>query len=82
MSTGRTIGVDALPDNIIDYALAERAEAYRDPSAKPLEMVMIEQALMKFRGDKAKAARHIGWNRPKFYRRMEKFRIPRSFGKP
>ena len=41
-----------------------------------------EQALIRFRGDKSKAARLIGWNRPKLYRRMQRFEIPRSFGRP
>ncbi len=82
MTAGATIGVDALPDSVIDYALAERTEAYPDPSTKPHEMVMIEDALIKFRGDKSKTARYIGWNRPKLYRRMSRFRIPRAFGKP
>ena len=61
MTTGVVIGVDALPDGIIDFALAERCEPYPDGATKPQEMVMIETALIRFRGDKAKAARHIGW---------------------
>ena len=62
MAAGLTIGVDALPDNIIDYALAERTQAYPDPTTKPHEMVMIEEVLIKFRGDKSKTARFIGWS--------------------
>ena len=82
MAAGQTVGVDALPDNVIDYALAERCEAYPLGADKPQEMVMIESALIRFRGDKSKAARAIGWNRPKLYRRMERFRIPGNFGRP
>jgi len=81
MAAGSVIGVDALPDNVIDYALAERSGPYPDGGAKPHEMVMIEKALIKFRGDKSKTARFIGWNRPKLYRRMQRFSIPRDFGR-
>jgi Nif-specific regulatory protein len=45
------------------------------------EQTMIEEALRRFAGDKAKAARYIGWNRQKLYRRMKSFRIPANFGK-
>jgi len=61
LATGTIIGVDALPDGVIDFALAERATAYPGAAQKPQEMVMIEQALIRFRGDKSKAARLIGW---------------------
>ena len=61
MAGGPVIGVDALPDGVIDYALAERAGPYPDDAAKPQEMVMIEKTLIKFRGDKSKTARAIGW---------------------
>ncbi len=44
------------------------------------EQVMIEEALRHTGGDKAKAARHIGWNRQKLYRRMKAYSIPTSFG--
>ena len=82
MAPGVTVGVEALPDGVIDYALAERAQPYPEGAAKPHEMVMIEETLIKFRGDKSKTARFIGWNRPKLYRRMRKFQIPESFGRP
>ena len=73
--------MDALPDCVIDYALAERPSGFPG-SDKPHEMVMIEQALIKFRGDKSKTARFIGWNRPKLYRRMQRFSIPGNYGRP
>jgi transcriptional regulator with GAF, ATPase, and Fis domain len=44
------------------------------------EQLMIEDALRRFRGDKAKAARFIGWNRQKLYRRMRSFGIPTDYG--
>jgi DNA-binding NtrC family response regulator len=41
---------------------------------------MIEDALRRCSGDKAKAARFIGWNRQKLYRRMKSFGIPADYG--
>ena len=61
LTAGAVIGVDVVPDGIIDFALAERCEPYPEGATKPQEMVMIETALIRFRGDKAKAARQIGW---------------------
>jgi DNA-binding NtrC family response regulator len=81
MAHGPIIGVDALPDSVIDHALAERSEGYPRDTDKPHEVVMIENALIKFRGDKAKTARFIGWNRQKLYRRMQRLRIPGHFGR-
>jgi DNA-binding NtrC family response regulator len=45
------------------------------------EQIMIEDALRRHHGDKAKAARFIGWNRQKLYRRMKSYAIPKKFGK-
>jgi DNA-binding NtrC family response regulator len=42
---------------------------------------MIEDALRRFSGDKSKAARFIGWNRQKLYRRMRAYRIPTRLGR-
>jgi len=42
---------------------------------------MIEDALRRFQGDKTKAARYIGWNRQKLYRRIKSFAISTDFGK-
>ena len=80
MASSAVIGVDALPDSIIEFALAERSQPYPAGAVKPQEMEMIEGALIRFRGDKSKAARHVGWNRPKFYRRMRHYGIPYDFG--
>ena len=54
------IGVAELPERVIDHALAEPDRRY-DGMPKAHEQVMIELALSRFRGDKAKTARHIGW---------------------
>jgi two-component system NtrC family response regulator len=51
------------------------------PGARTGEQIMIEAALCRHQGDKAKAARFIGWNRQKLYRRMRSYRIPADFGK-
>jgi transcriptional regulator with PAS, ATPase and Fis domain len=58
------IGVAELPERIIDHALAEPAGAMESYTGdgKPRERVMIELALNRFNGDKAKAARYIGWS--------------------
>jgi DNA-binding NtrC family response regulator len=82
LAHGPIIGVDALPDCVIDHALAERSTGYPPEADKPHEVVMIEEALIRFRGDKAKTARFIGWNRQKLYRRMRTLRIPGRFGRP
>jgi DNA-binding NtrC family response regulator len=50
-------------------------------SQKTGEQLMIEDALRRFQGDKTKAARFIGWNRQKLYRRIKSFSIPADFGK-
>jgi len=82
LASGPVIGVDSLPEAVIDYVLAERSTGYPGSPVKPCEMAMIEEALIRTRGDKSKAARQIGWNRPKLYRRMACYRIPRDFGRP
>jgi transcriptional regulator with GAF, ATPase, and Fis domain len=81
LAGGPVIGVDSLPDGIVDHALAERSAGYPREADRPHETVMIESALIRFRGDKAKTARFIGWHRQKLYRRMRRLRIPVSFGR-
>ncbi len=44
------------------------------------ERVMIESALVRSGGNKARASAQIGWNRPKLYRRMRKLGIEMGFG--
>ena len=42
---------------------------------------MIEKALHNSEGDKTRAARFIGWSRPKLYRRLRYYGIPIDFGR-
>ena len=44
------------------------------------EQIMIEEALRRFAGDKAKAARFIGWNRQKLYRKIKAYGVPANYG--
>jgi len=89
LATGDAIGVEALPDAVIDYALAERGRGYPgggaarggDEESRPREVVMIEQALIRVRGDKTKAAGLIGWTRGKLYRAMRRHGIPDDYGR-
>jgi two-component system response regulator HydG len=74
------IHLDCLPTEILDYCLSERRTCY-GRLIKNEEHLMIEAALRKFGGDKSKAARSIGWNRPKLYRRLRGFGIPLDFGR-
>ncbi len=45
------------------------------------EQMMVEDALRRFGGDKAKAARFIGWNRQKLYRKLKDLGIPADYGR-
>ena len=81
VATNGVIGVAELPERVIDHALAT-PEGTALGEGKPHERVMIEMALCRFEGDKAKAARFIGWSRPRLYRRMSRYGIPLGFGKP
>jgi len=51
------------------------------PGGKSGELLMIEDALRRCGGDRSKAARYIGWNRQKLYRRLRSYAIPTRFGK-
>ncbi|HKQ97466.1 MAG TPA: sigma-54-dependent Fis family transcriptional regulator [Candidatus Polarisedimenticolia bacterium] len=53
----------------------------RPDGGKTGEQLMIEDALKRCLGDKAKAARYIGWNRQKLYRRLKAYGIAPGFGK-
>src|SRR4030095_6648353 len=46
------------------------------------EQILIERALRDSLGDKAKAARYIGWSRPKLYRKIREYGISVTFGRP
>jgi transcriptional regulator with GAF, ATPase, and Fis domain len=82
LSTGRTIGVGDFSDIIPAHqsGVGHGTSASALPG-KPGEHLMIEEALRRCLGDKAKAARYIGWNRQKLYRRMRSFKIPTDYGK-
>ncbi len=80
LAAGGVIGVGELPERIIDHALSE-PEGTALGEGRPHERVMIEMALARFSGDKAKAARFIGWSRPKLYRLMARYGISLRFGK-
>ena len=80
MAADGIIGVAALPERIIDHALAE-PEGTALGEGTPHERVMVEMALHRFSGDKSKAARYIGWSRPKLYRVMSRYGISMRFGR-
>jgi DNA-binding NtrC family response regulator len=80
MAAEGIIGVAELPERIIDHALSQ-PEGTSVGEGRPHERVMVEMALSRFRGDKAKAARFIGWSRPKLYRVMARHGIPNEFGR-
>jgi transcriptional regulator with GAF, ATPase, and Fis domain len=72
---------DDLPAVIHGPIGAPESSPVMGESSKSGEQMMIEEALRHTTGDKAKAARYIGWNRQKLYRRMRAYAIPRDFGK-
>ncbi len=74
---GPEIDLEHLPDTIVQFALSEPLDGYGE--AKGAERLMIENALVHCNGNKARAAAHIGWNRPKLYRRMKRLGIRQSF---
>ena len=74
----RLVRVDDLPSLIVDFALAEPADRYGGP--RTAEQRMIESALLRAGGNKARASAEIGWNRGKLYRRMKALGIGIGFG--
>jgi transcriptional regulator with GAF, ATPase, and Fis domain len=52
----------------------------RAPSGEPDERAMVEQALARSGGDKSRAARLLGWNRMRLYRRLKSLGIPYDSG--
>jgi len=46
------------------------------------EQLLIERALQDSSGDKAKAARYIGWSRPKLYRKIREYGLTLEYGRP
>ena len=85
LTHGNVVTQDHLPDEIRSAAGLMPAGREGDGNGggnghKTGEQLMIEDALRRFGGDKAKAARYIGWNRQKLYRKMKNFRIPAEYG--
>jgi DNA-binding NtrC family response regulator len=80
LSDDHRIGADSLPERIRHQMVTDEAADYSTVS-KSGEHLMIEKALHMFEGDKTRAARYIGWSRPKIYRRMRLFGIPNRFGR-
>jgi len=80
LGDGRRVEADDLPDRIRHLMITEEAPDY-SAQDKAGEHLLIEKALHNFAGDKTRAARFIGWSRPKLYRRMRAYGIPMAFGR-
>ncbi len=80
LSEGPCIDARDLPDRIRHLMITEESPHYTS-DGKGGEQLMIEKALHNFEGDKTRAARFIGWSRPKLYRRIRFYGIPIAFGK-
>jgi len=94
LSAGEIVTVDDLPDELrpspsdmpknaapFEGTNSLRGRARSPESPKTGEQLLVEDALRRYAGDKAKAARFIGWNRQKLYRRMRSFGIPTEYGR-
>ena len=70
-----------LPDRIrrLEGFFEGRSRVYQPKTG---EQILIERALRDSLGDKAKAARYIGWSRPKLYRKIREYGISFDCGKP
>jgi DNA-binding NtrC family response regulator len=81
LGDGRRIEAADLPDRIRHVMITEEAPHYT-AAGKAGEQLLIEKALFNYEGDKTRAARFIGWSRPKLYRRMRAYGVPIDFGRP
>jgi transcriptional regulator with PAS, ATPase and Fis domain len=81
LSDSECIEPEDLPDRIRHLMITEETPQYSG-CGKGGEQLMIEKALHNFEGDKTRAARFIGWSRPKLYRRLRHYGIPIGFGRP
>ena len=81
LGDGLRIDAGDLPDRIRHVMITEESPHYSSAD-KAGEQLMIEKALHNFDGDKTRAARFIGWSRPKLYRRIRHYGIPIDFGRP
>ncbi len=79
LSERATMGASDLPERIrrLDGLFSGST---RLSAPKTGEQVLIERALQDSLGDKAKAARYIGWSRPKLYRKIREYGISLSYG--
>ena len=80
LGDGRRVEPGDLPDRIRHVMITEEAPHYSG-AGKAGEQLLIEKALFNYDGDKTRAARFIGWSRPKLYRRMRAYGIARDFGR-
>jgi transcriptional regulator with PAS, ATPase and Fis domain len=80
LGDGLCIDAGNLPDRIRHLMITEESPQYSG-AGKGGEHLMVEKALHNFEGDKTRAARFIGWSRPKLYRRMRHYGIPIHFGR-
>ncbi len=83
LTPGVVVTQDRIPAEIRTAAGLPPARTNGDGGGnghKTGEQSMVEEALRRFQGDKAKAARYIGWNRQKLYRKMKLFGIPADYG--
>jgi DNA-binding NtrC family response regulator len=82
---------EALPEKVLGGDLDEVRDLLRveqaaagsgpDPASSPDERACVEAALARSGGDKSRAARLLGWNRMRLYRRMKSLGIPSDSGK-
>jgi two-component system response regulator AtoC len=80
LGDGGRIEAPDLPDRIRHMMITEEAPQY-SADGKAGEQMLIEKALFNFEGDKTRAARFIGWSRPKLYRRMRAYGLSIDFGR-
>ncbi|KKL90098.1 hypothetical protein LCGC14_1908100, partial [marine sediment metagenome] len=78
-AAARTEGHRILSSDVEEAMRSHLAEPDDEPVSP--EKVMIQDALRAAKGNKAEAAKIIGWNRQKLYRMMERHGIPRDFGR-
>ncbi|HEU4402460.1 MAG TPA: sigma 54-interacting transcriptional regulator [Candidatus Polarisedimenticolia bacterium] len=81
LSPGAVIAMEDLPEGVRPVGAGEGPNGNGN-GHKSGERLMIEDALRRYAGDKAKAARFIGWNRQKLYRRLRLLGIPADYGRP
>jgi two-component system response regulator HydG len=80
LGDSRCIEAGDLPDRIRHVMITEEAP-HSSGAGQAGEPLLIEKALFNYDGDKTRAARFIGWSRPKLYRRMRAYGIAKDFGR-